>query len=381
MNQGKAGECTGMGMGEEKRSVLIFGGAGFIGANLGRHLLLETSANVHIFDNLSRKGVQYNLQQLKRAAAKSGRLRVTIADVRDSSAVERAVRDATEIYQLAAQVAVTTSLNDPRTDFETNCIGTFNVLDAARKAGNQPFVLFTSTNKVYGEMAGEVLEANSKRYAYANRQAVSEEQPLDFHSPYGCSKGAADQYVHEYSRLYGMPTVVFRMSCIAGEMQHGNEDQGWVAHFLYRALQGSMLTIYGDGRQVRDVLYVGDLVRAFESARRSLPLTSGQIYNIGGGQENAVSLIELIEEIESFTGNRVEFTSDRRRPGDQLIYVSDYTKFTRHTGWKPRFTVRQTLAAIFEFWKQHPEIFDQPRIPVEIKTASAPQIAILERTA
>lgn len=370
-----------MGTMEDNRSVLIFGGVGFIGANLARHLLLETSASVHLFDNLSRRGVQHNLQHLKRISGTSGRLRVTIADVRDAVAVERAVRDATEIYQFAAQVAVTTSINDPQRDFETNCIGTFNVLEAARKAENQPFVLFTSTNKVYGEMADEAVTTGPKRYLYANRQAVSEDQPLDFHSPYGCSKGAADQYVREYSRMYNLRTVVFRMSCVAGEMQHGNEDQGWVAHFLYNALQGLPLTIYGDGRQVRDVLYVGDLVRAMNQARLCLPVTRGQIYNIGGGQENTVSLVELIEEIERFTGNRIEFISDNRRPGDQLIYVSDYRKFMRHTGWQPKFTVPQTLSAIFNFWKHNPEIFDQPRISVEMEAASAREFAFLERTA
>jgi CDP-paratose 2-epimerase len=369
-----------MGTKEENRQALIFGGAGFIGANLARHLLLETSARVHLFDNLSRKGVQHNLQQLKRISGMSGRLRVTIADVRDASAVERVVRDTTEIYQFAAQVAVTTSLSDPRIDFETNCVGTFNVLEAARKAGNQPFLLFTSTNKVYGEMAQEPLQATAKRYAYADRQSVSEEQPLDFHSPYGCSKGAADQYVREYSRIYTLPAVVFRMSCIAGEMQHGNEDQGWVAHFLYRALQGSPLTIYGDGRQVRDVLYVGDLMRAFDMARRCIRVTNGQIYNIGGGQKNTVSLIELIEEIEQLLGEQLELTMNPRRPGDQLIYVSDYSKFMRHTGWEPKFPVGQTLAAIFDFWKKHPEIFQHRQIPPEIKAGSA-RLDVLGRTA
>lgn len=370
-----------MGKGEANRSVLIFGGAGFIGANLARHLLRETSSNVHLFDNLSRRGVQHNLQHLRRLSAGSGRLRVTIGDIRDVAAVEQAVRDATEIYQLAAQVAVTTSVSDPRADFETNCVGTFNILDAARKAGNQPFILFTSTNKVYGEMADEALEAFPKRYGYANRQAVSEAQPLDFHSPYGCSKGAADQYVREFARMYGLPTVVFRMSCIAGEMQHGNEDQGWVAHFLYHALQELPLTIYGDGRQVRDVLYVGDLIRAIEFARNALPLTTGEIYNIGGGPENTTSLIELIDQIEELTCRKLDLTKDRSRPGDQTIYVSDYTKFMRHTGWKPTFSVRETLAAILEYWKQNPAIFQHQRIPLHLETSSPAQFSVLQRTA
>ena len=369
-----------MGKQEENRSVLIFGGAGFIGANLARHLLLETNARVHIFDNLSRRGVQHNLEQLKRACGKSGRLRVTVADVRDWAAVERCVKDATEVYQFAAQVAVTTAIADPRGDFETNVVGTFNVLEAARKSGNQPFVLFTSTNKVYGEMLDEPLKSSATRYIYVNRNSVSEEQPLDFHSPYGCSKGAADQYVREYSRMYGLPTVVFRMSCIAGEMQYGNEDQGWVAHFLYRALSGDPVAIYGDGRQVRDVLYVGDLVQAIESARVSLPETAGQIYNLGGGPENAASLLELIDEIESLTGRRLQHLNHERRPGDQLVYISDYSKFTRHTGWKARTSLRETLAAIYEYWQAHREIFGVSR-PRETEAPLALPVALLERTA
>jgi CDP-paratose 2-epimerase len=369
-----------MGKQEEQRSVLIFGGAGFIGANLARRLLLETSARVHIFDNLSRRGVQHNLEQLKGASAKSGRLRVTVGDIRDSAAVERATRDATEIYQLAAQVAVTTSISDPRCDFETNVIGTFNVLEGARKSGHRPFLLFTSTNKVYGEMTDERLAFSKMRCSYLGRDSVSETQPLDFHSPYGCSKGAADQYVREYSRMYGLPTVVFRMSCIAGEMQYGNEDQGWVAHFLYTTLREARLTIYGDGRQVRDVLYVGDLVRAFDAVRSALPRTAGQIYNVGGGSGNTVSLLELIHEIDLLTGRRLQFTKAQKRPGDQMIYVSDYSKLMRDTGWKPRATVRETLATIYEFWNEHPEIFGEARQPEKTK-AAVPAIALLERTA
>jgi CDP-paratose 2-epimerase len=369
-----------MGKQEENRSVLILGGAGFIGANLARYLLLETSARVHIFDNLSRRGVQRNLEQLRRASGKSGRLRIAVADVRDSAAVERCVRDATEIYQFAAQVAVTTAVADPRCDFETNVVGTFNVLEAARKSGNQPFVLFTSTNKVYGEMLEEPLKCSSTRYCYVNRNSVSEEQPLDFYSPYGCSKGAADQYVREYSRMYGFPTVVFRMSCIAGEMQYGNEDQGWVAHFLYTALSGNALTIYGDGRQVRDVLYVGDLVRAIEAARQSLSLTAGQIYNIGGGPENAVSLLELIEEVEVLTGRRLQYVNHERRPGDQLVYISDCSKFNRHAGWKPSTSLRETLLAVYEYWQEHREILGAS-CPREIEAPLALPVALLERTA
>ena len=361
----------------QKRSALIFGGAGFIGANLARHLLIETDANVHIFDNLSRRGVQHNLELLKRAAGRSGRLRVTVGDVRNGSSVERACRDASEIYQFAAQVAVTSSITDPRCDFETNAIGTFNVLEGARLSGSQPFVLFTSTNKVYGEMANERVELRGRRYAYLNRACVSEEQPLDFHSPYGCSKGAADQYVREYSRMYGLPAVVFRMSCIAGEMQYGNEDQGWVAHFLYSALRRDSLVIYGDGYQVRDVLHVRDLLRAFEAVRTASRRTAGQIYNVGGGPENAISLLELMDQIEALTGERIQYTTSLRRPGDQLIYISDYSKLASHTGWEPRSSVRQTLTAIYSFWKDHRELFGgvpahhiEPMLPALIERAA-----------
>src|SRR3954470_9374665 len=224
------------------RSVLIFGGAGFIGCNWAHRLLETTDAKVHVFDNLSRSGVRHNLERLQRAAGGSGRLQITVADVRETAKVDRAVRFATEIYHFAAQVAVTTSVADPRLDFEVNLGGTFNVLEAARKSGHRPFMLFTSTNKVYGGMDEEVVRIG-ERYAHKDKQGISEDTQLDFHSPYGCSKGAADQYVRDYARIYGIPTVVFRMSCIAGMRQMGNEDQGWVAHFVYAALQGKTLMI------------------------------------------------------------------------------------------------------------------------------------------
>ena len=249
---------------QEARSVLIFGGAGFIGSNLAHSLLSHTEAKVHVFDNLSRAGVHHNLEWLRKTPGASRRLQVTVGDVRDARLVERAVAHANEIYHFAAQVAVTTSVADPRLDFEVNLAGTFNVLDAARRSGNRPFILFTSTNKVYGELGLGTPVVSGKRYVTPAQQGVSESQPLDFHSPYGCSKGAADQYVRDFGRIYGLPTVVFRMSCVAGPRQFGTEDQGWVAHFVYSALQEEAVVIYGDGRQVRDVLCVDDLLRAFE---------------------------------------------------------------------------------------------------------------------
>jgi CDP-paratose 2-epimerase len=244
-----------------------------------------------------------------------------------------------------------------------NLCGTFNILDAARSCGRRPFLLFTSTNKVYGNLGLAPPEMLKTRYAYKNHHGVSECQPLDFHSPYGCSKGAADQYVHDFARIYNLPTVVFRMSCIAGPRQFGTEDQGWVAHFVYSALQQKPVVIYGDGKQVRDVLCVYDLVRAFEAVRLNAEITAGQVYNVGGGVENTISLLELINEIELTTGRRLEYVLDERRPGDQLIYVTDFSKLREQTGWKPEIDVKQTLKLLRNFWEQNQNVFI-PRLPV-----------------
>lgn len=338
---------------QDGRSVTILGGAGFIGSNLAHSLLTTTDAKVHIFDNLSRAGVHHNLEWLKKAAGNSGRLQVTVGDVRDPRQVERAVAHANEIYHFAAQVAVTTSVSDPRLDFEVNLGGTFNVLDAARRCGNRPFILFTSTNKVYGELAPALPVVSGKRYVLPAGKGTSESQPLDFHSPYGCSKGAADQYVRDFGRIYGLPTVVFRMSCIAGPRQFGTEDQGWVAHFVYSALQGSPVVIYGDGRQVRDVLCVHDLIRAMDAARVHVDTTRTEIYNLGGGAENTTSLLELMALIESLTGHRLKTVTDERRVGDQLVYVTDTSKIQRHTGWKPEVGLRKTVELLCDFWEEN----------------------------
>jgi CDP-paratose 2-epimerase len=339
------------------RSVLIFGGAGFIGSNWAHRLLKTTDAKVHIFDNLSRRGVQHNLKWLQKAASGSDRLQVTIADVRDTAAVEKAVQRATEIYHFAAQVAVTTSVSDPRFDLEVNVGGTFNILEAARKTGRRPFLLFTSTNKVYGSLEDIPAVRTATRYNCGEADCVSESQPLDFHSPYGCSKGAADQYVRDYARIFDLPTVVFRMSCIAGPRQFGNEDQGWVAHFLYSALRNEPITIYGDGRQVRDVLAVEDLMRAFEAVRSNLGRTAGEVYNIGGGLNNAISLLELMAEIRRSTGHRLEYDTEPIRPGDQALYVTNFGKLRRHTGWQPKMSLEQILEEMYEWWKENRELF------------------------
>jgi CDP-paratose 2-epimerase len=345
------------------RSVLIFGGAGFIGSNWAARLLRTTDARVHIFDNLSRPGVEHNLDWLRQQCDDPERLKITVADVRDASAVARAMTSATEVYHLAAQVAVTSSVSNPRHDFEVNALGTLNVLEAARQSKHQPFILFTSTNKVYGNLANKQLVLTGRRYCALDEKGVSESQPLDLYSPYGCSKGAADQYVHDYSRIFGLPAVVFRMSCIAGARQCGNEDQGWLAHFIYSALEGHPLTIYGDGKQVRDVLYVDDLLLAFEKVRANLDATAGQVYNVGGGPANSVSLLEVIDEIEGVIGKKTQFRLQRSRPGDQLFYITDFDKLHKHTGWLPRTNLRKTMEVIHEWWQERRNVAERISVP------------------
>jgi CDP-paratose 2-epimerase len=351
------------------RSALIFGGAGFIGSNWAQHLLKTTDARVHIFDNLSRLGVHKNLEWLRRECADSERLKITIGDIRDAALVQRAVQNAGEIYHFAAQVAVTSSVADPRQDFEVNALGTLNILEAARNSGRQPFLLFTSTNKVYGNLSSRQLALTGKRYCALDEKGVNETQPLDLYSPYGCSKGTADQYVHDYSRMFALPTVVFRMSCIAGPQQFGNEDQGWVAHFLYSALENKPLTVYGDGRQVRDVLSVKDLVLAFEKVRARMEKTAGQIYNVGGGIKNSASLLEVMEIIEQITGKRLRYSLQRPRPGDQLFYVTDFDKLTKHTGWKPKISVSQNIEMIWNWWKERRVVSEVIPIPQRAQLA------------
>ncbi len=334
-----------------ERRVLITGGAGFIGSNLAARLLADTTAHVTVFDSLARPGVETNIAWLQTLAA-PGRLRVIPGDVRDRALVAEAAEGATEIYHFAAQVAVTTSIADPLADCHTNILGTLHVLEAARLSRTRPLVLFTSTNKVYGSLEAIGVQHEGDRYAFSDllRTGVDEEQPLDFHSPYGCSKGAADQYVHDYARIYDVPTIVFRMSCIAGPRQLGTEDQGWVAHFLYSALQGEPVTIYGDGCQVRDILHVHDLLDAMECAVAGRAIASGQVYNVGGGPAQAISVRQALTAIEKQTGARIRAEHSEIRPGDQQIYVSNTAKLTAHTGWRPTRSLAVTLSDIAAFW-------------------------------
>jgi CDP-paratose 2-epimerase len=279
---------------------------------------------------------------------------VEVGDVRDDEAVNAAVARASEIYHLAAQVAVTSSLTDPARDFEINARGTLNVLEAVRRSSDPPPLLFTSTNKVYGALEDVALETSEARYVPADEtlrdHGVDERRPLEFHSPYGCSKGAAEQYVLDYVRSFGLRAVVFRMSCIYGPHQQGNEDQGWVAHFMMRARSGGTLTVFGDGLQVRDVLYVDDLIEAFLLAMRNSDTLAGRAFNIGGGPLNTLSLRELIaqlQERQSGTPLRVQYARARR--GDQRYYVSDTTAFGAATGWRPQTPVAQGLERLGEW--------------------------------
>jgi CDP-paratose 2-epimerase len=312
---------------------LITGGAGFIGCNCARRLI-EDGQSLIILDNLSRKGAELNLNWLKGY----GRFEFVKGDVREPKIIEETVRRMKPdvVLHLAAQVAVTTSVIDPRTDFEINALGTFNVCEAVRRWLPEAILLNASTNKVYGAMEGiRVVESNG-RYAYADLPSgVSESQPLDFHSPYGCSKGIADQYVHDYHRIYGLKTVNFRQSCIYGYRQFGIEDQGWVAWFGIAAILGKPITIYGDGKQVRDILFVDDLVECYLAAVRNIEKTDGKCFNIGGGPSNTISLNELVTMLESFLKRKISLKNAGWRPGDQKVFVCDIEQAAQVFGWKP----------------------------------------------
>jgi CDP-paratose 2-epimerase len=340
------------------RKILITGGAGFIGSNLAARLLRDTGASVRILDNLSRRGVGLNVQWLRRLAPEGSRLEIVTGDVRNSAQAAAAVQGVTEIYHLAAQVAVTTSVENPIEDFEVNAHGTLNILEAARRSPLRPMVLYTSTNKVYGGLESIPVRPGAHGYCAVDPgfRGVDESMPLDFHSPYGCSKGTADQYVRDYARIYGLPTVVFRMSCICGPRQLGTEDQGWVAHFLYSVLEGRPIRIYGDGQQVRDVLHVADLIDAMQAARRNLDVVRGQVYNLGGGPERAISILKMLDRIEDRTGRTYACTYSAVRPGDQPLYITDHSKLSRDTGWHPQRSIDQTLLDIEAFWREHRDV-------------------------
>jgi CDP-paratose 2-epimerase len=354
-----------------ERPALVTGGAGFVATNVADRLL-SSGRPVIIFDNLSRAGVEQNLRWLK---ARHGRLVETmIADTRDMDAVRDAVSRASQIFHFAAQVAVTTSLVDPFTDFEINARGTLNVLEAMRALPDPPSLLFTSTNKVYGDLADVPLVRRDGRYEPKDRRlaacGIGEERPLDFHSPYGCSKGAADQYVLDYARTFGLRTAVFRMSCIYGPHQFGTEDQGWVAHFLIQAIDRAPITIYGDGCQVRDILFVEDLVDARLAAHGAIDDLAGEAFNIGGGPANTISLNELLAFIEQLTGSRPAAAFDSWRTADQRYYVSDVRRFHAATGWAPKVGVHQGIERLYNWLLATRATAETVPVPPAVKVAS-----------
>ncbi len=349
----------------ERAYILITGGAGFIGTNIARRYLGEDQP-VLIFDNLSRAGVEKNVAELQHDFP--GRVQLTRADIRNRQAVENAVAGARAIYHLAAQVAVTTSLEDPLADLETNLMGTLHLLEAIRNSAAKPALLFTSTNKVYGRLASVALHELRTRHEPLDptlaRLGAAENQPLEFLSPYGCSKGSADQYVLDYARSFGIQAVVFRMSCIYGPYQLGSEDQGWVAHFLRQALKGEPITIYGDGKQVRDLLFVEDLIAAMRLALDNLPVTAGEAFNMGGGPQNSSSLIELIREIEAMTGASIAVERGPERLADQRWFVADTSKIRDLLAWSPRTTVREGLRALQNWYLARPSLLAQSEVQV-----------------
>jgi CDP-paratose 2-epimerase len=340
--------------------VLVVGGAGFIGSNVA-HRLLSSGARVRILDNLARPGVDRNLAWL--AATHGGLLEQLLGDVRDPAAVTRAVRGVTAVFHCAAQVAVTTSLVDPLLDFEVNARGTLNLLEAVRRLDPPPFLLFTSTNKVYGALDDITLVDVGGRYVPVEpslRRGISEARGLAFHSPYGCSKGAAEQYVLDWAHTYGVPATVFRLSSTYGPRQFGTEDQGWVAHVLIQARQGRPLTIYGDGKQVRDVLFVDDLVDAFLLARERAREVAGRAFNMGGGPGNTTSLLELLTLVEELEGVRPRVSFEDWRLADQRWYVSDPRAFAGLAGWEPRTGVREGVGRLHAWLAEQPALLRAP---------------------
>lgn len=317
------------------KKLLITGGCGFIGVNAAIYFA-KKGWNVHCVDNFSRTGSRLNADVLRADAPAVQIDELNVVTDAEKLASLIGAGDFDVILHAAAQVAVTSSVTDPMHDFSTNALGTLNVLNATRSLAKKPVVLFTSTNKVYGELEHVQLEEGATRYSIpALPLGVPETTPLDFHSPYGCSKGTADQYTRDWSRIYDVPTIVFRQSCIYGEHQFGIVDQGWVVFLTMKALFGKPITIYGDGKQVRDVLFMDDLSAAFDAAIASIEKTRGQIYNIGGSPQYSLSILEFVQFVEKRLGKKIEVQFAEARPGDQKVYISDVRKAATDFGWKP----------------------------------------------
>jgi len=336
--------------GAGKRPVLVTGGAGFIGSNIADRLASE-GEHVIIYDSLARPGVDRNLSWLEQRHGAA--IIPVIADIRDGAALARAVGRAKAAFHMAAQVAVTTSLADPREDFEINVQGTLNLLEAARRCATPPPVIFASTNKVYGALDNVPMILADGAYrpedAKLREHGVNEGMPLDFHTPYGCSKGAADQYVLDYARSFGVPAAVLRMSCIYGRRQMGTEDQGWVAHFLISALEGRKIFLYGDGCQVRDILDVGDAVDAYLAVWRNIDVLRGRAFNLGGGSANAVNLRRILRFIGDYLERLPDVEEAGWRAGDQRYFVADTRALQKAVGFRPRKSWREGVADLADW--------------------------------
>lgn len=338
--------------------ILITGGAGFVGSHVAEYYAKKGEVVV-VFDNLSRAellgyetlNVLYNWNYLKRYE----NIELITGDIRDAEMIKDAAKNADVIIHTAAQTAVTTSLENPRTDFEINAIGTFNVLEAARLSENNPCVIYCSTNKVYGSNVNKIsVHEGVKRYEFADekyREGIPEDFPTDLceHTPYGASKFTGDIYVQDYAQVYGLKTGIFRMSCIYGTRQFGVEDQGWVAWFTIAILLGKPITIYGDGKQVRDVLYVDDLVKAYDLFINSN--LKQAVFNIGGGSENTLSLLELLDLLEELAGKRTKISYADWRPSDQKVYISDITRIQKEMGWKTEVSVKDGVGKLVDWVK------------------------------
>lgn len=340
------------------KKYLVTGGAGFIGSNYVARLL-RRGEQVTVYDSLARVGAPKNIAWLQESFGETA-FRLVRGKVEDAVNLREAARDADVIVHLAGQVAVTTSVIDPRGDFEANALGTFNALEAARASGRNPVFLYASTNKVYGGMEEVALVEEHTRWRYADLEfGCPEDQPLDFHSPYGCSKGAGDQYVRDYARIYDLPTVVMRQSCIYGPRQFGIEDQGWVAWFIIAAVTGRPITIYGDGKQVRDILHVEDLLDAYDLAVEKIEIAKGKVYNIGGGPGNVMSVwAEFGPILKDLMGKEITVGRDTWRPGDQKVFYADVRKAGRELTWKPRFGVHQGVEKLYEWVKTNAHLFE-----------------------
>ncbi len=339
------------------KRVFITGGAGFIGSHAAE-TFAKAGGQVTVYDNLSRakllgkagEWASYNWNYLSKLPG----VKLVKGDVLDEKTLEKEITGSDVIVHCAAQTAVTTSVTDPRTDFLNNALGSFNVLDAARRHADGAAFIYCSTNKVYGDNVNGIgLSEGPTRYSFAGEfaQGVPESFPLDAseHTPYGCSKLTGDAYARDFAKLYGLRTGIFRMSCIYGERQFGVEDQGWLAHFIISAAKGRGVTIYGDGKQVRDVLYAKDLIACYQAFLEKSKALAGEAFNIGGGSSNTLSLLELISLIKDLTGKELQTTQADWRPADQKVYVSDIRKAEAKLGWKPATSPREGVSKLAQW--------------------------------